>query len=146
MSLVRDMLQKYKQGDTSVEPDVMVYTILIKACTHIRGSSKDKQQALNMAIDAMEVLENSDFGPPNDVAYATFLTAIVRLSESHQQREDLLEAAFRNCAERGYVSKKVVKEMNHVGSRRLFRRVTNNTYQLHPMWSKNVSMKEKPFS
>lgn len=144
MVLVQDMIRRYEAGDVSLKPDVFVYTILIKACAHIHGTQQEKVEALEMAIGAMETLETTDFGPPNDVAYSTLMTAICRLSESAKQRENLLESVFRNCADRGHVSINVIKEMNRGGSRRLFRRLTNNSNQLNPDWSKNVAAKNKP--
>jgi hypothetical protein len=144
MALIDELIDRFKAGDVSLRPDVVVYTILIKACAHSHGSPEEKQQALAMATDAMHTLESSDFGPPNDIAYATLMNAIFRLSESVQQRESLLEAAFRGCAERGYVSTNVLKEMDRGGSRRLFRRLTNNTLRLLPLWSANVAAKDRP--
>jgi hypothetical protein len=135
------MIDRYNAGDAAMKPDVIVYTILIKACAHNHGTPEEKRKALEMALDAIVTLENSEFGPPNEVAYSTLMTAICRLSESTPQRERFLEAAFRKCADKGLVSINVVRE---IGSRRLFRKVTNNTNQLHPDWSKNVPAKDKP--
>jgi hypothetical protein len=138
------MIRRYKVGSTSLQPDVVVYTILIKACAHTHGTSSDKQLALAIATEAMQTLEHSEYGPPNDVAYATFLNAIVRLFESAPERESLLEETFRRCAARGLVSRNVLKEMDRGGSRRLFRRLTNNTNKLPAEWSVNVATKDKP--
>ena len=144
--LVQDMISRYNAGDMSLKPDVFVYTILIKACAHIQGTQQEKQTGLYMSLDAMQILEDTDFGPPNDVAYGAFMMAICRLSDSTHQRETLLEAAFRKCSNRGLVSRNVVDEMNRGGSRRLFRRLTNNTNQLKSDWSKNVDSRNMPHS
>lgn len=139
------MIDRYEAGDVTLKPDVVVYTIVIKACAHTRGTPQEKQKALEMALDAIETLETSlEYGPPNDVAYSTLITAICKLSESTVQREQLLEVAFRKCADRGLVSVNVVREINRWGSRRLFRRLANNTNQVHPDWSQNVPAELRP--
>lgn len=145
-ALLHDMTHRYHAGDESLKPDVLILTILIKACSRISGSARDKQEAFVMANDAMATLQNTEFGPPNDVAYSEFMAAICNLTETIVEREKLLEAAFRNCADGGYVSVNVIDAMNRGGSPRLFLHLTGTTNQLKAAWSRNVPPGKRPLS
>ena len=145
-ALLRDMIRQYENGDYNLKPDVYVYTTLIKTCAYSRGSTKQENlQALQMALNAMATLENTDYGPPNDVTYATIMTAIYRLSGDRSHDHDShYEAAFRRCAARGLLTKDVMQVFQRGASIRLFRRLTNNTGRLQPEWSRNVPDHKKP--
>jgi hypothetical protein len=145
-ALVRDMVRQYEKGDTALKPDVFVYTTLIKTCANNRsGTKQDNVQALQMALNAMATLENTDYGPPNDVTYATIMTAIYRLSGHRSiDHEAHYEAAFRQCIARGLLNNDAMQVFQRGASMRLFRRLTNNTGQLQSEWSRNVPHNKKP--
>jgi hypothetical protein len=144
-ALLRDMIRQYENGNVALKPDVYVYTTLIKTCAYSRGTKQENVQALHMAMNAMATLENTDFGPPNDVTYATIMTAIYRLSgDKSNDHDSHYETAFRTCATRGCLTRDVVKIFQRGASARLFRRLTNNSGQLPPEWSRNVPDHKKP--
>jgi hypothetical protein len=144
-ALLRDMIRQYENGDVTLKPDVYVYTTLIKTCAYNRGTKQENSQALQMALNAMATLENTDNGPPTDVTYATIMTAIFRLSANRSNDHDShYEAAFRRCATRGLLTKDVMQLFQRGASMRLFRRLTNNTGRLQPEWSRNVPDHKKP--
>jgi hypothetical protein len=74
------MVKAYEAGDPSTKPDVFVFSVLMKACARTRGTQKDKHSALSMAFDAMKVLETTEFGPPNHIAFIS-MRAVNRLLE-----------------------------------------------------------------
>ena len=144
-TLLRDMIRQYEHGDVSLKPDVYVYTTLIKTCAYHRCETKhDKAKALDIAVNAMATLENTDYGPPNDITYVTMMKAIYQLSESSDQQNSLLETAFRRCAARGLVSWDVHTIFQRGATMRLYRKVTLNTGQLRPEWSRNVPPGKQP--
>lgn len=145
-ALLRDMIRQYENGDVTLKPDVYVYTTLIKTCAYSRGGTRQEYvQALQMALNAMATLENTDYGPPNDVTYATIMTAIYRLSSDKSNDHDShYEVAFRSCAARGLLTNDVMQVFQRGASMRLFRRLTNNTGRLQPEWSRNVPEHKKP--
>jgi hypothetical protein len=137
------MIRRYENGDVTLKPDVYVYTTLIKTCAYSRGTKQENLQALQVALNAMATLENTDYGPPNDVTYATIMTAIYRLSGDRSNDHDAhYEVAFRRCTARGLLTQDVIQLFQRGASKRLFRRLTNN--RLPPEWSRNVPDHKKP--
>lgn len=146
-TLVRDMIRQYENGDVTLKPDVYVYTTLIKTCAYSHGGTKQENlQILQMALNAMATLENTDYGPPNDVTYTTIMTAIYRLSgDKSNDHDSHYEAMFRRCAARGLLTQDVMQIFQRGASIRLFRRLTNYTGRLQPEWSRNVPDHKKPY-
>ena len=142
-NLLRDMIRQYEQGDVTLKPDVFVYTTLIKTCAHFRkGTKTENAQALDVALNAISTLENTDYGPPNDVTYSMIMTAIYRLLDSVNDQDSLLESAFRRCATRGLVSTEVLHTFHRVASERLVRRLLTTAPPLE--WSRSVPVHKKP--
>jgi hypothetical protein len=137
-SLVTKMVKSYEAGDRSIKPDVFVFSVLMKACTRTKGAQKDKHSALSMAYDAMKVLETTEFGPPNHIAFLTLMRAVNRLSANESERVRLLVSVLERCAAGGYVSKQVVAEVEESGSEPSIKR-------LHPDWIRNVPPRDRPF-
>jgi hypothetical protein len=143
-NLLRDMIRQYEQGDVALKPDVFVYTTLIKTCAHHRNGTKaENAHALNMALNALSTLENTDYGPPNDISYSMIMTAIYRLLDAAPDQDALLESVFRRCAARGLVSTENLHTFHRVASERLMRRVwTQPTVPAE--WSCNVPANKQP--
>jgi len=153
-ALLSEMMDRYRAGDVTLRPDPLVLAVLLKSCARTAkrnrqdgGQSKaENRKVLRLALQTLETLEEGEFGPPNDVAYATALEAINRLTGTLQQREELLGSVFQRCAARGLVSNSVMAEMNQGGSLRLFLRLTDGKNQLESKWSEKVSPKHRPKS
>lgn len=151
-ALLREMMDRYRAGDVTLRPDPLVFAVFLKCCArpsrrNLRDSGQSKaedRKVLRLALQTLETLEEGEFGPPNDVAYATALHAINRLTGTLQQREELLGSVFQRCAARGLVSNSVMAEMNHGGSLRLFLRLTDGKNKLDPKWSEKVPPKHRP--
>ena len=131
------MLVRYRSGDKSVKIDCVCFTVLIKACAH-----SHEDQALSLALLAMETLESKEFDAPNDVAYATLVIAIRRLATG-SQKEELLRDTFRKCADRGLVSNRVIFELRNCEIQ-LQGLDFGPGNQLDPRWSRNVHPGDKP--
>jgi hypothetical protein len=137
-SLVTKMVKTYEAGDRGTKPDVFVFSVLMKACARTRGPQKDKHSALSMAFDAMKVLETTEFGPPNHVAFLTLMRAVNRLLANEPERVKILASVFQRCAAGGHVSKQVIAEVRVSGLESVVK-------QLHPDWIRNVPPRDRPF-
>ena len=141
------MIHHYRAGEESLQPDVLVFILLIKCstrCSKYLSTAAEKRKVLQLALQAMETLEKGEFCPPNDDAYAMTMLAINQLAGTAHQREELLASVFQRCAVRGHVSNSVLKEMNHGGSLRLFLHLTDGKNRLEADWSRNVHPSHRP--
>ena len=136
-ALVTKMVQAYEAGDRNTKPDVFVFSVLMKACARTRGPQKDKHSALSMAFDAMKVLETTDFGPPNHIAFLSLMRAVNRLIGNESERVKLLTSVFQRCAAGGHVSKQVIVEAQVSGLESVIQK-------LHPGWIRNVPPRDRP--
>jgi pentatricopeptide repeat protein len=138
-ALVTKMIKKYEAGDHSMKPDVFVFSVLMKACGRTRGVLKDKHNALSMAFDAMKVLETTEFGPPNHIAFLTLMRAVKQLLRHEPERAKILASVFERCAKGGYVANQVIAEAQES------RELEFVIKQLHPNWIRNVPSRDRPF-
>lgn len=136
-ALVTKMIKAYEAGDRNTKPDVFVFSVLMKACARTRGPQKDKHSALSMAFDAMKVLETTEFGPPNHIAFLSLMRAVNRLLGNESERVKLLTSVFQRCATGGHVSKQVIAEAQVSGLESVIRK-------LHSDWIRNVPPRYRP--
>jgi hypothetical protein len=136
-ALVTKMVKAYEAGDRNTKPDVFVFSVLMKACARTRGPQKDKHSALSMAFDAMKVLETTDFGPPNHIAFLSLMRAVNRLLRNESERVKLLTSVFQRCAAGGHVSKQVIAEAQVSGLESVIQK-------LHPDWIRSVPPRDRP--
>jgi len=147
-ALLKQMVRKYQRGHRSLKPDVVMFTVVMKACVHTTGKPPHKRAALSIALKAMKALQekSAGFGPPNHVAYATLMKAINHLAETDKERTDLLSSTFQSCIESGNLSKEAIDQMTREENWELFRSLIDATDGLKPEWSENVPPKHKPHS
>jgi hypothetical protein len=136
-ALVTKMVEAYEAGDRNTKPDVFVFTVLMKACARTKGPQKEKNGALSMAFDAMKVLEKTDFGPPNHIAFLSLMRAVNRLLGYESDRVKLLTSVFQRCAAGGHVSKQVIVEAEASGLESVIEK-------LQPGWIRNVPPRDRP--
>lgn len=135
--LVARMVRSFEQGDINVKPDVFVFAVLMKTCTRVKGTQADRHKALKMAFDAMKVLETSDFGPPNEVAFLALVRAVNRLTANESDRAKLASSVFQRCAVGGYLSTQVLAELQGAGPKRA-------VGPLEQSWIRNVPPNDRP--
>jgi hypothetical protein len=147
-AILKRMIQQYQDGDRSLKPDVVIFTVVIKACIHTTGKSPHKRAALNIALKAMKALQEktAEFGPPNHASFATLMKVINHLAETDKERFELLDSTFQQCTESGNLSKEAVDQMTREKNWELFRHLIRNTDGLKPEWSRKVPPKYKPHS
>lgn len=140
-ALVDEMVKRYKAGELSMKPDVFVFTVLIKSCAH---SKVNQAYAWSVALKALDALETPEYGPPNEIAYATMMTAINRLCVSSEERDRLFEDVIRRCGERGLLSNQVLHEMNRGGIAQSVLDKVTTRWRFNLSWSANVPPPDRP--
>ena len=149
-ALLKEMMERYRHGNTALRPDALVFAVLLKSCARTTvaashpGNQAENRKVLLIALQTLELLETGEFGLPNDVTYATALRTVSRLTGTARQREELLGSIFVRCANRGLVSNSVMAEMNRGGSLRLFLRLTDGENKVKQQWSANVPTQHRP--
>jgi hypothetical protein len=91
-----------------------------------------------MAFDAMKVLETTEFGPPNHIAFLTLMRAVNRLLRHEPERAKILASVFERCAKGGYIAKQVIAEAQQS------KELESAIKQLHPNWIRNVPSRDRP--
>ena len=108
-TLLNAMISQCRNGRTQSEPDVFVFTAVIKACLQSPPQTESQaDELLSIALRTMEKLDTGRYGKPNHVTYSTLLSTIHMLCSSNERRLSLLKQTFQNCVANGYVSKKVI--------------------------------------
>lgn len=104
----------------------------MKACVY-----SDDPSSLKIAKNAMQQLEAS-FGPPNDVAFAMYLKALIKYSGSKEEVSELI----KSCAKHGWISNHIVRELQKAGN------ILNDPLSLlenrEVSWSRNVQEGDRP--
>jgi pentatricopeptide repeat protein len=136
-SLMKRTIDAYNQGNQSMKPDVFTFTALIKAYGGTRGSPSNKRRALALAFEAIQSLETSDFGSPNEVTFLMLLRAVDDLAANNAERVQHLQEVFMRCAKAGYVSVQILKEVRGLPSMKSVQR-------LDPAWIRNVPKRDRP--
>ena len=124
-----------------MKPDVFVFTVLIKSCAHSKANQADALTVARMALDAVE---SPEYGPPNDISYATMMTAINRLCDNSDEKERLFEDVIRRCGERGLLSNQVLHEMNQGASAQSVLDKVTTRRRFDPNWSANIPLPDRP--
>lgn len=104
----------------------------MKACVYA-----DDPSSLRIATKAMKQLE-SDFGPPNDVAFAMYLRVLVKYNGTEEEISNVV----KSCAEHGWVSNNIVRELQRAG--RVFDDPLMLLEEYDPSWSRNVQEGDRP--
>ena len=101
-----------KEKEKSLRPNVFVYASVLNACAQTFGNDKVKLEALNIAIDTFQKLEDSPVASPNHVAYAAFLKTCRKFMDKDDQRGlNLVEETVDKCIQDGQVGEHVLQQM-----------------------------------
>lgn len=127
------MVYRYvKRKKERSRPDAIVFANLIKACVNT-----DDPRSLTIATDAIQKLQ-TNFQPANDVAYVMYLRALTKFKGDVV----LLNKAIKKCAQGGWLSKGVVRELEKATN------ITKEPLALlkeyEPSWSRNLKEHERP--
>jgi hypothetical protein len=114
------------------KPDAFVFTNLIKACVNT-----EDPRSLNIATEAIERLQ-TQFQPPNDVAYAMYMRALTKFSGTEVQ----LKKTIKKCAQSGCVSNNVVRELRKATS--ITKEPLSLLNEYNSSWSRNVRERDRP--
>jgi hypothetical protein len=77
---------------------------VLKACSHSKGLSYDKQRELAIVQRVQDMIRNGTYGVrPNEVTYGAYMGAIRNCMARGMERTILLQEAFEQCSSEGYV-------------------------------------------
>ena len=112
------MIDLYESGRIgTTRPDVVSFNQVMNACAFEKPSSQvTSEEIIRIAIDTFEMIkQNNTFGRPNQNTYPMVLLAIENhMPEDDDKRIPLVEAIFRECAQDGLVSIRLVTILNDV--------------------------------
>ena len=135
--LLQHSLRMHKERGWHCKPDIHVFATLMQVCGKARGTATERNQALRIALTAMDNCRSGNFGEVNHVAFASCMKAINQLCHEDTKKSELLESLFEICAAGGHVSKQVIISMK-IGVWK------DRSPPLHAMWSRKVPIKSKP--
>jgi len=107
-----------KMEDMDVKPNTFVYTAVLNACAYTFGDEKRKINAMNMAVDILEELQNCKHCNANHVTYATFFKACCNLLSNidSQAADGLIEEVWHQATIEGQVGPATVAQLERAAS------------------------------
>jgi len=112
--ILNRMVELHDSGRlTTARPNTICYTAVINCCAYSQaGDEIDQRAALRIAITTFKELEQSRHASPNEVTYATLLTALRNLLPGGSaQRNAAVRDVFQSAATKGYVDPLVVQRL-----------------------------------
>mmetsp|Transcript_13522 Transcript_13522/g.25375 ORF Transcript_13522/g.25375 Transcript_13522/m.25375 type:complete len:774 (+) Transcript_13522:140-2461(+) len=104
--LLEEMKERSKYNE-KLKPNVYIYASILNACAFSYGSPEIRGEAIIIATEVFKECKHR-----NDVIYGTFMKACNSLMEHDDtRRAGMIEAVFRECREKGYVSDFVLQEL-----------------------------------
>ena len=91
------MLDLYEAGDESMKPSLQTYLVLFKACGNVNGSTHTKAEALSIALNAFQKLDESEYLRPNHFIYSVLIELCGKLIPNTGERGPHIEKNFRRC-------------------------------------------------
>lgn len=139
--LVMRMCRKYYEGNQACRPDVAVFTALIQVYGKVMGERQDYDRALGFVFEAMDEMKGGKCGEVSHAVYSGYMKAVNQLCQDKDQRLEILQSTFAECAAAGHVSKQVVISMK-IGA------WNGDLPELKAEWSRRVPFRSKapPYS
>jgi hypothetical protein len=138
------MVTMYESGDRSeaARPNHIVYTAVVNAAAYTVGDEAEKLKAFQIATNTLKDMEHSKYGKPNQVTYATYVTACQRLIPDGSSRKTSVEAAFKKCCKDGMVDDMVLQRIKSALTTEQLRELFQNP----EMFAKdgNINVKNLP--
>ena len=108
---VKTILQQISNSDVNV--DIISYNTALNACAFTKGSKFTKNDALNIAMELFdEIFQPDNNLKANELTYSTILKACINLSESTEERLELMRPILQLCHQDRLIGKMVLKEIN----------------------------------
>lgn len=101
----------YEAGTSRAKPNTFVYTAVLNSCAYAIGDDAEKADAMQIATTTFNELCNSEYGKPNHVTYATYLTACQNLLPEGETRAASMTSIFQKCCEDGQVNDLIIRRL-----------------------------------
>jgi len=139
-SVLQKMVSMYEAGEIRAKPNVFMYTGVLNACAYSVGDAAEKRDAIAIAANTFKELCTSNYGPPNHVTYATYITACKHLLPEGSARATSVGTVFKKCCQDGMVNDVVISRVKGALSSEQFREVLGNEPEgrIPPEWSRNI--------
>ncbi|CAJ1941407.1 unnamed protein product [Cylindrotheca closterium] len=147
-SILSKMIKMHQNGVIKAKPNVHAYTAVINSCAYCENDLLEKRDALQIAVKTYKELVASEHAKPNQVTFATLLTALRNLMPAGEKRAAAAKTVFQHCADAGLVTELVLKRLQStlsadqlvdiVGGNAISSHGTVNTANLPESWTKNT--------
>jgi hypothetical protein len=145
------MIELHESGAIPATPNTHCYTAVINSCAYCENDALEKRDALRIAVETYKELTGSDYGRPNQITFATVITALRNLTPASEKRAAAVRNIFRQCADEGQVSDFVLRRLQSVLNVEQFREAVGDhavsadgsvdINQIPREWKRNAQMK-----
>ena len=111
------MSDLYESGTIPAAPNTACYTAVINSCAYTMDETSEKREALKIALETYKEIEQTTYGQPNRITYATLIAALANLLPPGEQRTSAIEKIFKRCCERGQTDMLVMRRLETTLSR-----------------------------
>eukprot|EP00977_Amphora_coffeiformis_P004929 scaffold1055_cov165-Amphora_coffeaeformis.AAC.3 len=135
--LLQHSLRMHNERGWNCKPDTNVFATLMRVCGRVRGTMAECDQALDVALAAMENCRSGSFGEVDHIVFFSCMKAIGQLCQDERKKTEILKSLFEICAAEGHVSKGVILSMK-IGAWK------DRAPPLPAKWSRKVPFHSKP--
>lgn len=148
-AILRRMEEAYRDGNLDAKPNLLAYNALLNSCSFPVGAADKRFDSVQVVLDTLEELRDSDYGNPDDISYATALKAFGRCTPPGNIRYELVEQEFERCCSDGQVNDFVLRELEHACPEVYIKHFGNKNISdvmtsFPREWRRNVSSRRKP--
>jgi hypothetical protein len=139
--MVDIMTYRKNRGKRECRPDAFVHVILLDVCVN----TNDRPRSINVATETIERLQSPPYLDPAatdhvhyEAAYVLYLRALVK----YQGRVEKLQRTIIKCAQGGWVSNNIVRELRTADQIKKDPLTLLKGYD--PSWSRNAQDRDRP--
>jgi len=133
-NLFRTMTDAYKKEETGgkknnrhLRPNVVAVNAVMNACAYTPDDDiQERNRAMEIAHKRLKVLEDSDYGSPDQITYGTFLKVCANQMPDCNTRQQIIKVIFQKCARNGQVGNLVLQQLKVMGPPELYSHLTGH--------------------
>ena len=110
-SVLSRMIEMHENGAITAKPNTYAYTAVINSCAYCENDLLEKRDALQIAVKTYKEMMASEHARPNQVTFATLLTALRNLMPADQKRAAAAKTVFQHCVDAGLVTDLVLRRL-----------------------------------
>jgi len=129
-NLFRAMMDTYEKNPKTsrhLKPNVVAVNAVMNACAYTSpNDTAEQNRAMEIAHKLFKVLEDSDYGSPDQITYGTFLKVCANQMPDCTTRQQIMEVLFQSSARDGQVGNLVIQQLRTMGPPELYYRLTGH--------------------